>query len=278
MKAVNLIPPEEQRGGAGGFGRSGAAVYVLLGALGVLVIAIAAYVLTTNTIKDRKAKITRVQSEAAAAQAQASALRPYSEFAQLRQKRVATVSQLASNRFDWERTMRDLSRVLPGDAWLESLRATVSPSVQFGSGGGGGGGETGAIRGKQQVPAVEIVGCTRQQAGVSRVLTRLRLIQDVSRVTLIESTKSENQVASGGGGGGAASSGDSGGGANADCRHGSDKIPRFQLVVFFKPLPKAPTGAGAAPGATGANAPTSGTTAPGAPSTPGAQPAAGGSR
>ena len=273
MKAVNLIPPEEQRGGPGGFGRSGGAVYVLLGLLGVLVIGVAAYVLTTNTIKDRKAKITRAQTEAAAAQAEASALRPYREFAQLRQKRVATVSELAKNRFDWERTMRDLSRVLPGDVWLESLRATVSPSVQFGAAGGGGGGETGSIRGKQPVPAVEITGCTKQQAEVSRVLTRLRLIQDVSRVTLAESSKSESQVSAGGGGGGSASAGESGGGADGgDCRHGSDKTPRFQLVIFFKPLPKAPPGGGATPGAAGATAPTSG----GAP--PAAQPAKGGSR
>lgn len=270
MKAVNLIPPEEQRGGAGGGGRSGGAVHVLLGVLGVLVIAIAAYVVTTNSIKDRKARVARVTSEAATAQAHANALRPYSDFAKLRQARVTTVAQLASNRFDWERTMRDLARVIPRDVWLTSLKATVSPSVQFGGGSGGGGGggaggDTGAIRGSQQVPAVEIVGCTTNQAEVARVLTRLRLIQDVSRVTLVESAKSESQVSAGGGSGGGVSSGagaGGGGGNNDDCRHGSTSFPRFQLVVFFKPLAGATPSTGTAPGAAGSAPPANGSTPP----------------
>lgn len=268
MKAVNLIPPEEQRRGPGGAGRSGGAVYVLLGLLGVLVIALVAYVLTTNAINEGKSQLARVTSEASIAQAQASALRPYRDFAQLRQKRVTTVAQLASNRFDWERTMRDLARVIPGDVWLTSLRATVSPSVQVGGGAGGGGGETGAIRGKEQVPAIEIVGCTANQAEVARVLTRLRLIQDVSRVTLVESTKSESQVSAGGASGGAASAGESGGAANQDCRHGSGQIPRFQLVVFFKPLPGANPSGGTAPGAAGSTAPPSASTPPAGSSSP----------
>jgi len=267
MKAVNLIPPEEQRGGAGGAGRSGGAVYVLLGVLGALVLAVVVYVLTANAITDRKAEVTRVTNEAAAAQAQATALRPYRDFAQLRQKRVTTVAQLASNRFDWERTMRDLARVIPGNVWLTTLRATVSPSVQLGGSGGGAAAETGTIRGKQPVPAVEIVGCTTNQAEVARVLTRLRLIQDVSRVTLIESAKNESQV---GASGGAASSGASAGGvSDQDCRHGSSKIPRFQLVVFFKPLPAATAGTGsAAAGAAGATAPAARSTPPASGSSP----------
>ena len=36
MRAVNLIPVEERRGGAGAPGRSGSGVYVLLGVLGAL--------------------------------------------------------------------------------------------------------------------------------------------------------------------------------------------------------------------------------------------------
>jgi len=38
MKAVNLIPSEERRGGPAGPGRSGGAAYIVLGALGVLAV------------------------------------------------------------------------------------------------------------------------------------------------------------------------------------------------------------------------------------------------
>ena len=170
-----------------------------------------------------------------------------------------TVQALARSRFDWERAFTDLARVIPGDVWLTSLIATVKPGVNFGGSGGGGpsSGDTGQLRGALSVPAIEVVGCTTDQAEVARVLVRLRLIQDVQRVTLVSSEKSDSAVA-----GGAAASGDTGGSGGAeDCRHGSRRWPKFSLVIFFNAPPAA--------GALGSGAGTGGgTTAPGASSAP----------
>jgi hypothetical protein len=83
------------------------------------------------------------------------------------------------------------------------------------------------------------------------VLTRLRLITGVQRVSLASSTKSDSAVA------GAASSGDSAGAGSAgsdDCRHGSRKFPKFSVVIFFNAPPTATL-----PGATGATGGTGGT-------------------
>ena len=59
MKAVNLIPAEERRGGASGSGHSGGAVYVVLGALALVVVMAAAYTLSTHDIKSSKSDLAR---------------------------------------------------------------------------------------------------------------------------------------------------------------------------------------------------------------------------
>jgi Tfp pilus assembly protein PilN len=257
VRAVNLIPTDARRGSAAP-ARSGGAVYVLLGALAIAVVALASYVLTQNSISDRQAQLAKVKRDADTAQATATALQPYLQFAQLSQTRVATVRSLAGSRFDWERAMRDLALVLPNDVWLTTFVGTVAPGINFGSSGVSGSGDTGTLRSSQQVPAVELVGCTVNQAEVARVMARLRLIQGVTQVALASSEKSDVSSAAAGGGGGGASSGGS------DCRNGSPKFPQFSMVVFFKALPGATAApaSGAAP--TSGASPTAGAKAPGA--------------
>ena len=196
MRAVNLIPGDARRG-AGAPGRSGGAVYVLLGALAVVVVALASYVLVKNTISDRQAELSKVTRQATAAQAAATALQPYRQFAQLSQTRVQTVNSLAASRFDWERTMRDLALVLPSDVWLTSFVGTVAPGISFGDAGATSGSDTGTLRSSQQVPAVELVGCTVTQAEVARVLSRLRLVQGVTQVSLASSAKADASATGG---------------------------------------------------------------------------------
>ena len=258
MRAVNLIPTDARRGSSAP-ARSGGAVYVLLGALAIAVVALASYVLTQNSISDRQAQLAKVKRDADTAQATATALQPYRQFAQLSQTRVATVRSLAGSRFDWERAMRDLALVLPNDVWLTTFVGTVAPGINFGSSGVSGSSDTGTLRSSQQVPAVELVGCTVSQAEVARVMARLRLIQGVTQVSLASSEKSDVSSAASGAGGGGASSG------GGDCRNGSPKFPQFSMVVFFQALPGAPARApspGAAPAS--GTSPSAGAKAPGA--------------
>jgi Tfp pilus assembly protein PilN len=247
VKAVNLIPVDARRGSTAP-GRSGGAVYVLLGGLAVLVVAIASYVLLQNTISDRQAELSRVKREANAAQATATALAPYRQFAQLRETRVQTVGSLAGSRFDWERTMRDLALVLPQNVWLTSFIGTVTPGINFGDSGVSSSGETGTLRSSQQVPAVELVGCTENQADVARVMARLRIMRGVTHVSLAASEKSDVSTAGASAGSGSTPS------AGSDCRNGSRRFPMFSLVVFFQPLPGAPTGSSGGAPSTGAGA------------------------
>lgn len=245
MRAVNLIPREERPGG----GRSGAGAYALIAALALVLVMVTGFVLTGNTVADRRADVARLSAEVQRAEAEAAALAPFREFASMRQKRIDTVAALASSRFDWERAMRELAGVLPGNVWLTSLLGTVKPGVSVGGSGAGTGG-TSALRGALQVPAIELGGCTESQEDVAGLLTRLRLIRGATRVSLAASEKNDTE-------GNVAAPTDSGGaGAGDDCRNGSRKFPKFELVIFF-----AAQAAPAVAPATGGVAPAAQTTA-----------------
>jgi Tfp pilus assembly protein PilN len=226
MRAVNLIPPDQRRGGAGP-GRSGGAVYAVLGALGLVVVAAAVYAISVNAVASKRDDLHRLQAQTASAQAQADALAPYRKFAALKQARVQTVQSLAASRFDWETVMRQLAVVIPSDVWLTSMVGTVAPGVQLQSDGGS---SVGGLRSAIPGPAVELTGCTTGQAEVSRFMSQLRIIDGVTRVSLASSEKKESQSAGAGGGGGSS-------GSNR-CDAQSARHPQFDLVVFFGGTPK----------------------------------------
>jgi Tfp pilus assembly protein PilN len=207
VRAVNLIPSD-----VAGASRSSAGPLLLLGGLALLLVLVTVQVLTGNTIKERRSELASVQRERADAQAQADATRPYRVFAALARARVETVRQLGSARFDWHRAFDDLSTVIPDDVWLSSLTGTVTTGVSVAGGESGG---ASALRSAIPNPAIELSGCTVDHEGVVRLVSRLRLLRSVQRVSLADSSKN----------------------AGGDCQHGHASFPAFHLVVFFAPIP-----------------------------------------
>jgi Tfp pilus assembly protein PilN len=244
MRAVNLIPAEARKAGpgiqSGGLGPG----FAVLGLLGLALLLVTIYVLTSNTISDRKVQLADLQAQVAQEQAAAGPLASYASYAQLAQARVATVTQIAQSRFDWHAALADLSRVVPRNASLTSLVATSSPSATV----TGGGGNTSSLRGDIAAPAFQISGCTTSHDDVARLMSRLRLINGVQRVTLSDSVKQS------GGAAGVSSPGTSAG--SAGC---ATSQTEFDLVVFFVPIAGAPVSSSAAPGAAAPAAPAAAT-------------------
>jgi Tfp pilus assembly protein PilN len=221
MKAVNLLPPD-LRGAAkpasavvargdDATGRAGA--FAVLGALAFCVVALAAYVLVGNTVKDRRAELDQVTAQATAVQARAAKLKPYADFAAQAKERVQTVKDLAASRFDWEQALRDLSRAVPAGVTLDKLDGSIASS----SGGGSG------LRAAIAAPAVELSGCTTGgQVAVATLLSRLRNVDGVTRVSLSKSDKPDTAVASSG----------TSGTPPTGC--GPGRAPQFEVVVFFE--------------------------------------------
>src|SRR4051794_267421 len=187
MNAVNLLPPDLR--GTLKSPRVAAAVepaggaYIVLGALALCVLALAGYVLTTNTIKEHAADLTALESRSASVRAESARLKPYADFRSMAQARVATVRDLATQRFDWEQAFRDLARALPEDVTVKTLGASVS------SQSGSSAGTSSPLRAALDVPAIQIDGCTSSQRAVATMMARLRGVDGVTRVSLEGSHK-----------------------------------------------------------------------------------------
>ena len=239
MKAVNLVPADQRRGGGSARGKSGGAVYGLLGALAILVLV--ASLTAPRASRSPTAARRLEQLRAARPRPPSSASpssRPTSSSASSRQQRVATVDDAhRSSRFDWAHALREVSRVVPADASMTALKGTTAPGISLAGADSVEGGGRDAV----QAPAIEVTGCVPSLARVATFMARLRTIDDVDKVSLGATEKSDTvSSASVGSGASASASGASG---NGDCRQGSGKVPRFGVVVFFKPT----TGATAAP-------------------------------
>jgi Tfp pilus assembly protein PilN len=231
VRPVNLIPPEERRGEQAPL-RSGPLAYIVLGALVLVLAGVTAMVLADNQISERESEVAKLESEDARAAAKAQRLAAYTEFQAMSEQRVATVSDLADSRFDWERVMRELALVLPGDVWLTDLIATASPGVSIEGGGSSGG----ALRAQVPGPAMEINGCATGQGAVAGFVTALKDIDGVTRVGVESSElgEEEEEAASTEIG---ADTGSSGG----ECRTRSF-IAKFAIVVAFDAAPVSTTG------------------------------------
>ena len=124
MKAVNLIPSEHRRAKASGEMSGGA--YGVLGVLAVLLVMAVAYVMSTNSVNDNKSKAAEARQEADAAEAKTKQLGSFTDFASIKDQRLAAVTAAAQTRFDWERLMRELSRVMPNGSWVSTTTASVT--------------------------------------------------------------------------------------------------------------------------------------------------------
>lgn len=242
MKAVNLIPSDSAKGssiGAAGASSGPIGAYVVLAVLAVAVVMAGAWGVTNKQLSNKQSDLVRVNNEAQAAESKSNQLKPYTDFAALRQARVETVGGLLDGRFDWAHSLREVARVVPGDVDLTSLVGTVSPSST-----GQGSGSGSSLRTALPVPAVDLIGCAKSQARVATLLARLRAIDGVQRVTLASSEKLDQASAN-----------------DTDCRS-TAKMPQFQVTVFYK----APDGITPAAGA--ASATPSTTAAPAADNAP----------
>jgi Tfp pilus assembly protein PilN len=218
MRAVNLLP-SDLRGSApaaaptaGPERAEGIGAYVVLGALALCIAMLATYVLATNNVKQKQADLDEVTSQAQAASAEAAKLKPYADFDAMAKTRVETVKGLAAARFDWEQAFRDLSRSMPSEVKLQSL------SGDMGLPGTTGGGATDPLRGSISAPAISLGGCADSQQGVARMLSRLRAVDGVTRVSL---SKSES-----------VGTAQSAAGTTQTCK--GKTPPTFSVVVFFE--------------------------------------------
>jgi Tfp pilus assembly protein PilN len=205
MRAVNLIPDGSRSGGAPTrSSSSGIGAYLVLGALGALVVFVSLLTVTNKQIDSRTDKLAKANAEAQVAEKRATAAAPYQQFAELARSRKATVTSLSATRFDWAHGLREIARVVPDDVWLIALNGSSGASAAAP------GPETSAA----PAPRFELDGCTRSQAKVARLMARLRAVDGVRSVELKESTKPEET-------------------GDEDCPANRPSDPKFKIIISF---------------------------------------------
>jgi Tfp pilus assembly protein PilN len=231
MNAINLLPEKHRpRKPTGGKSNSG---YIALGVLGLVLVGLLGYVLTLNSINSSKTQITEATAEAARLTDEANSLGPYGDFAKIKAERVASVKQLASQRFDYERLVRELAHVLPSDVWLVNAAASDAPATTTAASPG-----SAPAAATAAGPTLTLQGCARDQSQVAVTLVRLRELQGASDVSLQHSTRGEDAVA-----GAAPAAPSSGGSGDTGCgdTHGKPNYT-FQASVTFAPITDAVPG------------------------------------
>ena len=195
MRAVNLIP-QDQRGAVSAAGRSGGGAYAVLGVLGGLALLALLYGIAAHEISSDKSKAAELTAKAARAEAATNQLTPYTSFIGVREARMQAVSSLMGTRFDWAHSLHEFGRVLPKDASVSSITATVGSSTASASASAkpttGTSSSVASATPAGTVPTFTINGCATSQGEVALVLQRLRLMDGVSEVKLASSAKTNS--------------------------------------------------------------------------------------
>lgn len=181
MRPVNLLPESQRRRTPTSDGKR---AYAVLGVLAVLLAMTGLYVVTANQAISRSNEAAEASAEADRLEAKAASLGAFGDFAQIKETRVASVRQLAAQRFDWERLMLELARVLPADGWLQTAQASVA-----------GAGEESGVTATAPTggPSATLTGCLPRQPDVADLMLRLRRMHRVEDVTLSESLLEDAQ-------------------------------------------------------------------------------------
>jgi Tfp pilus assembly protein PilN len=235
MRPVNLIPPDE-RGSDRSAMRTGAFSYVLIAALALGLLGIIALAFTSKQVSDRQSEVTELQAQEQQATAKANSLQAFANFRAVQEQRSSTVTSLAQSRFDWQRVINELARVVPSNVWLVQMAGTASSTVTLSDG------PDISLRDSVQGPALELVGCAPSQDAVAGLVSSLEEIDGVTRVGVQQSQKPET---SGGTSGEASATSASAEETTTECRT-RNFITQFQIVVAFDSVPT-PAGATSAP-------------------------------
>lgn len=189
MKPVNLVPQDQRRRTPSE--GSGKGAHALLGILAVLLAMAVVYVLTANSVTEKESQAEEARIEADQLEAQAATKDSFTDFADIAQTRAASVAAVASTRFDWERLMRELSRVMPAGSWLTSASASVTGATDAASATAPAAPATAGAG----APSANLVGCTPEHSDVARMMVRLRQLHRVVDVELTQSSREDAQGA-----------------------------------------------------------------------------------
>ena len=209
MRAVNLLPRETKQP------RKRLSVVGQLAVVAPFVVAgllVAGYLLASSSVNSKRSSLQALQDELASLPTpKAPELQQNPALAAERQLRIASLGAALQSRLVWDRVLRQISAVLPGDVWLTTMSAkapevpalvptaataapagsTTSPSTTT-TATTTTTTTTTATTAAPPAPAPQpmtFAGYTYSQEGVARLLSRLAVVPALEDVKLVSSTQ-----------------------------------------------------------------------------------------
>jgi Tfp pilus assembly protein PilN len=175
MRAVNLMPRDERRA------KLEVGRLPLIGAVGgVIVVTAGAFLLASSassTTKDLEAELQSVEAAITRVPDAPGPTAGSGEIVQERSNRVAALSAALATRTAYDRVLREISLVLPGDVWLTTLDASSATAAPL----------PGGAPPVQAVPSgtgVTIEGAAFSHEAVATALARLSVVPSLTGVRL----------------------------------------------------------------------------------------------
>ncbi|HZO63174.1 MAG TPA: PilN domain-containing protein [Gaiellaceae bacterium] len=200
MRAVNLLPRETKEPRQ----RPGVPVQIALVVPFVVAgLLVAGYLLTSSDVNSKRSSLQALQDELASLPAPTNHQQPQNPaLAAERASRISALGTALQNRLVWDRILRQISAVLPGDVWLTQLsgQAPVVPppapptTTTTTSGATTTSTTTTTATAPAPPPAptpgpLTITGYTYSQEGVARLLGRLAVVPALQDVKLVQSAE-----------------------------------------------------------------------------------------
>jgi hypothetical protein len=183
MRAVNLLPRQhvEQKRERPNAVAIGAAI----GGAAVLLVLVAGFLLANRSVDRQRQALTDARAMLAATPAHEVSAKTQAFRATLlsqREQRSLALAAAIGKRVAWDRILRRVALVMPGDVWLQSLTGSVPLESGLPTAT-----PTAATTPSALPPlptALTIQGYTYSQDGVARLLERLAVVPDLDNVQL----------------------------------------------------------------------------------------------
>ncbi len=188
MKAVNLLPRDVAKDKNREINPP-----LLVGVISAVIVTVvlaAGFLHESAQVAHKQTELDAARAELALVPAPAPQQSATTALASQQTQRVAALQNALNGRVAWDRVLREISLVLPGDVWLSglTLQAPVAATPVV-----AGGGSTPAT--PAPAPTTEastdftMNGRAFSHQGVARLLSRLALVPDLENVTLGHSTR-----------------------------------------------------------------------------------------
>jgi Tfp pilus assembly protein PilN len=181
MRAVNLLPRDEKQPRL-----EGARIPLLLAAGGVAAVTAGAVVLAfsaSGTADERRAELATIEATIAQLPKPPDQGVDQSVLVQERTQRVAALSAALTTRFSFDRLLREISFVLPRNAWLTGLKAAIPvTSAETAT-------PTPGSTSSSESQDVSIEGATYSHDAIAVILARLSVLPSLENVRLTASAR-----------------------------------------------------------------------------------------